>query len=160
MRRQTAWVFVAETNSTIAGATTALLIGTANAALLALRPFTIVRTRGFLHVHSDQEAASENYGGSIGYSVVSDQAVAIGITAVPTPTTDRGSDLFFVYESLWSRLVVTPAGTGVGAVFIQYDSKAMRKVEDGQDLAVVIETASIVSSGVFLHGARILIKLN
>ena len=68
-----------------------------NAAALALRPFTIVRTRFLVSVVTDQVAADELVLGALGMAVVSDQAVAIGVTAVPTPITDMGSDLWFVH---------------------------------------------------------------
>jgi len=39
-------------------------------------------------VRSDQFVATEGYEIAIGMAVVSDQALAIGVTAVPTPFTD------------------------------------------------------------------------
>ena len=49
-------------------------------------------------VESDQSAATELFIGNLGLAVVSDQATAVGVTAVPTPATDRGSDLWFLIE--------------------------------------------------------------
>ena len=160
--RESSWVFVTETSSTLAAANTALLIGSANAALLALRPFTIVRTRGVLAIRSDQTAASENFSAALGIAIVSDQASAIGITAVPTPFTDLGSDLFFVHQMMANRFEFV-SGVGVEAKsmqFLEYDSKAMRKVNDSQDIAVVLENSSISAGTNIFHAARILIKLH
>ncbi len=98
--RESMWVSDPATNSTIAAGGTALLVSTANAALLALRPFTIVRSRGILAFRSDQTGASELFAAALGLAVVSEQAAAIGATAIPTPMTDLGSDLFYTHQLL------------------------------------------------------------
>jgi len=160
-RRESAWVSIATTRTNITAPSTAVLFTGFSAAALALRPFTIVRVRGQMHLSSDQLANSESYQASLGLAVVSDQALAIGVTAVPTPETDRDSDLFFVYESLSGEFSVSSAisilESGHGKDF---DSKAMRKVEDGQDVALTIETSSISNGVFFSKQARMLIKLH
>ena len=163
MRRESKWIAIAATETAISGANSAVLFTGFSAVDLGLRPFTIVRSRGFFSVMSDQIAASERWGASIGMAVVSDQAFAIGVTAVPTPETDRDSDLWYVYETLMGRVQFV-SSTGItlyGATpWIQYDSRAMRKVEEGQDCAIVVETNS-VSNGVQISKAgRMLIKLH
>ncbi len=160
--RETLWVGIAATRTNITAPSTAVIINSASAGFLALRPFTIVRTRGWLFIGSDQIANIEPYGMSLGFSVVSDQALAIGITAVPTPETDADSDAFWVYESMTGEMKLIsaagfadPAGQGK-----DYDSRAMRKVEDGFDMAFVIETNSF-SNGLFVsHVGRLLLKLH
>ncbi len=165
MRRETLWISIPAAVTTLAAASTSALVGVFNAAALALRPFTIVRVRGYWHVRSDQIATSELWGASMGYSVVSDQAAAIGVTAVPVPETDRDSDLFFLYESMWGTLNEQGA-LAAGFSFIEtgrgehFDSKAMRKVEQGQDLAITVETPSTVASAVVHEGGRMLVKLH
>ncbi len=159
MRRESLWIPEPTSSTTIAAASTAVLLASLNAAALALRPFTIVRVRGVMHVRSDQVAASETFGVSMGQAVVSDQASAIGVTAVPTPETDRGSDLWHVYESVLGFFKITEDEGGQG-MFLQYDSKGMRKVEDGEDSITVLETASITTSAIVQHSARFLIKLH
>ena len=160
-RRKTQWIPLTPAIDVIATASTALLIGSLNAAALALRPFTIVRTRGFWSINSDQISASEDFDCSFGIAVVTDQAVAIGVTAVPTPVTDIASDSWFMYEQLANRIEFSDA-TGVRNVGLssRFDSKAMRKVDFGQDLAIVLETSS-ASSGVDIwNSLRMLIKLH
>jgi len=160
-RRQTQWLSLTPALTSIDGADTAVLISSLTTAEKALRPFTIVRTRGWLEYRSNQEAASESYGGAYGLTVVSEQAIAIGVTAVPTPITDMDSDLWFVYESMGGRYVLhTAVGaeeTGSGRLF---DSKAMRKVEEGQDVAVTMETTTPGISLACTNGFRMLIKLH
>ncbi len=160
MVRESVWFTGPLVVTTIAAAGTSVLVSSLNAAALALRPFTLVRTRGILQLRSDQEAASESAMFSYGQCVVSDQASAIGITAIPTPATDRSSDLWYVFETLVHRLSVTPAGTGPSYIFSQFDSKAMRKVEDGEDLVVVTEAETASSGGILTQAFRQLIKLH
>jgi len=130
---------------------------------LALRPFTVVRTRLLVSILSDQLAASERQVGAIGLAVVSDQAAAIGVTAVPTPITDLESDLWFVHQLLYSD---TTFASGIGftdtsSEVYPIDSKAMRKVEDGEDIVVVGELSAAVSQGFALvAGGRMLVKLH
>jgi len=161
-RRETLWLFMDETVTSLAAANSAALIISLNAAALALRPFTIVRTRGAWYVESDQSAAGESQHVGLGYAVVSDQASAIGVTAVPTPFTDDGSDLWFVYEEIMQTQeggttteFLSPRGR-----FETFDSKAMRKVEDGQDMVIVLENSSLGDGVGVLHHARMLIKLH
>ncbi len=51
-RREMVWLFIQVGTTTITGSSTTLL-ASFNAAALALRPFTIVRTRFLFVVHSD-----------------------------------------------------------------------------------------------------------
>ena len=162
MRRETLWLGVAPTRTVMAAANTAALVNSGGAGVLALRPFTVVRTRGVMNVSSDQTAALEFYHAALGYAVVSDQAVAIGVTAVPTPHTDFDSDLWFTYEDAGSEFTFV-SGIGINAdagVFRTYDSKAMRKVEEGEQIITVIETSGISSGARLFNSARILVKLH
>ncbi len=160
IRRTTMWLSGNFATNTLASTNAVALIGTLNAAGLALRPFTVVRTRGNMFLRSDQTSALELYSTSMGFAIVSDQAVAIGVTAVPTPETDMASDLWYVYEQMTSIFTFV-SGVGfhpAGGISRTYDSKAMRKVDVGQDIAQVIECPS--TSGVFSDQSRILIKLH
>ncbi len=161
-RRETLWLGGVETSSTVAGAGTAVLLASLNAAALALRPFTIVRTHAMTLLRSDQAAAAETQIGFYGLAVVSDQASAIGVTAVPTPFTDNGSDLWFLFDMAIQRF-----GFGSGVGFEEpsgtqrwIDSKAMRKVEDGQDIVSVFETSTNSAGVIFQSFFRQLIKIH
>ena len=159
-RRESIWFAGGFFSTTIAAGSTAVAITLLNAAALAYRPFTVVRTRGVLYWGSDQEAASEVQALGYGHAVVSEQAAAIGVTALPTPVTDEDSDLWFVYEKMFSRLQVTPAGTGPSGFTREFDSKAMRKVDDGETVVTMAETAGISSGVILIHGDRFLVKLH
>ncbi len=159
-RRETIWAPITFASNTIGG-TTAVLAYTATAAEDALRPYTVVRTHLYLGAHSDQQAASEVWNFAIGACIVSDQASAIGVTAVPTPVTDLDSDAWYMHRWLTGGFEFSSA---VGAqellesrIFV--DSKAMRKVEDGFDNVVTIEAAG--GQGVVIStGGRQLLKLH
>ncbi len=159
-KRLTSWFEFLPINDTET-ASGGTIIYSLNAAALALRPFTIIRTRWKYLVVSDQAAAVETQAGAIGMAVVSDQAVAVGVTAVPTPITDMGSDLWFLHEVFMGREsnLTDRAQPAFGGTI---DSKAMRKVDIGQDLVVVSELSANVSSGgyVLSQGGRMLVKVN
>ncbi len=158
--RETLWLGIARTSNTLAVSATALQINVMTALQVALAPYTIVRSRGTWLCFSDQQAASEEYVGSLGFSVVSSQASAIGVTALPTPATDQGSDAFFVYES-WNGKRQFGDSTGFYELVPRsYDSRAMRKVEDGFEIAFTIESG-LGGNGVAVdHVGRILLKLH
>ncbi len=157
MRRETNWFFGTYATTTIA-ASTAVIITSLNAVALALRPFTVVRSRGMLMLESDQTAAAERSRVQYGAAVVSDQSVAIGVTAVPTPVTDDGSDLWYIFETIAHSL---QPGLTSGPIYteVQFDSKAMRKVEEGQDIITVAEQGAAVGC-ILTNYVRTLIKLH
>ena len=137
-----------------------VLMGTLNAAALDVRPFTIVRTRVTMFVESDQSVASEITRGVLGLIIVSDQAVAAGSASVPGPVTNSDAP-FFVYEPFVNSFsfatasgFVEPAGT-----IVQIDSKAMRKVSSGENLAIILENATALGAIVSLQG-RFLVKMH
>ncbi len=159
-RRSTLWANTVQSLITIAAAGTSTLSFSLNAAALALRPFTIIRQRYTWYVRSDVVTGGELWGGAVAGAVVSDQASNIGVTAVPTPITDQGSDLFMFYDQAYGRF----GGTQVEEVGVlrDIDSKAMRKVEDDSDYVITFETpsAGMSSSMVSVFGGRFLIKLH
>ncbi len=157
--RQTQWSSIGPVQVTDA-AGGATLLTALTAVGLALRPFTVVRTRGVMQLFSDQGAAIEPQWVAYGACVVSEQAQAIGVTAVPTPNTDQESDLFFVHQ--WIANHSSTSIDAQGARFLEYDSKAMRKVQEGEQLITVSEVvASTISEGVvFAVTERQLFKLH
>ncbi len=160
-KRGNVWIgLFGSTSSAAVAAATPILIGSLNAAALALRPFTIVRTRGVAIWESDQIAASELPFGAFGIQVVSDSAAAAGVSSVPTPTTQTDAD-FFVYEPLATSFVFASA-IGIatqGGMVKEFDSKAMRKVGNDDDVVVTVEHFSGSFGALFNLGGRMLVKL-
>ncbi len=161
MRRESRWLFISPVSSALGSASSALILNSLDAAALALLPFTIVRTRMFWHTRSDQTAATENIQVALGACVVTEQASAVGITAVPTPFAELGSDVWYMHEILSQALVVTSAvGSFESRLNARVDSRAMRKVEDGQDVIFVIENSGLSSGTENFTAGRFLIKLH
>ena len=157
-KRKSLWLQFKPLSATVGAQS---LIFSLNAAALALRPFTIVRTHFSVLMFSDQAAAVEQQNGAIGLAVVSDEAVAVGITAVPTPLAQLGSSLWFAHQLLMSQSshqvdLTLPPGRW------EIDSKAQRKVEVGSDVIVVMDNETIGGSATYIAfvGGRILIKTN
>jgi len=155
-RRLTRWFrSVVSTGPTSLAAATAVL----DQSLALDEPATVVRIRGSLWIQSDQEAASENQIGAVGACVVSDQALAIGITAVPTPTTDADSDLWVMHRYFADHLIRTASGMTQGMAEFPFDSKGMRKLPDGTSLAFVVENSNSSHGLQFVLQFATLVKL-
>jgi len=139
-RRLTEWsATTAETAYTGLAAATAVL----DSVFTTTDPETIIRVVGQLSVQSDQIAASETPFGAVGLCVVSDQAAAIGITAIPTPYTDAGSDLWFLHQ-FWACPIHFGDATGFSDISARYElsSKAMRKISEDETICLVMENGS------------------
>ena len=154
------WLFANVAQTAIA-ANSAVLLGSLNAAGLALRPFTVIRSHLWFHMESDQVAASEESHGALGLIVANDQAVAAGANSIPAPASNADAP-FFVYQAFinsFIRLdatgVIEPAGTNV-----QIDSKAMRKVGANEDIAIMIENDDATTGFLASIQGRILVKLH
>ena len=107
-------------------------------------------------------AAGNAFIGAVGIGIVSNQAFAIGATAVPMPIDEEDSETW-----LWHHYVnlVAPSTTDFapGAVNqrIEIDSKAMRKVEQNETIYMAVqgvETGTIVAEVV--ANTRMLFKLS
>jgi len=66
-----------------------------------------------------------------------------------------------VYEELSGRIqAVTSTGISDAAPAKEIDSRAMRKVEDGEDIATVEESLSGFRGCIMGKGGRLLVKLH
>ncbi len=157
------WIGWGVGNNTVV-ASTVKLISTYGAAVLALRPFTIMRTRGIIAIRSDQEVADEYPFGSYGSLVVTETAAALGITALPDPDSFIGAG---DPEQDWYIHQVCQCsfrfGSGVGFQedsVSEYliDSRAMRKVGPDDDV-VDLFSPTTLGCQVF-SGGRQLIQLH
>ncbi len=93
--------------------------------------------------------------------VVSEPARIVGVTAVPAPILDEDSDLFFVYQPVVSDiLVATAVGHAQAGRVFEFDSRAQRKVEDGQAIVVSLENASAAHGAQYIVKFRMLLKLH
>ena len=157
-RRKTLWLQFQPTNVTLGSGSSALIFSL-NAAALALRPFTLVRSHFEIMTRSDQSAAVEQQLVGVGMAVVSDESRAVGITAIPTPISELGSSLWFLNRLIFGQ-ESTVIDTSMGARTVAVDSKAMRKVEVGQDIVIVGEASATGEAAILTLGGRILVKTN
>ena len=110
-------------------------------------------------ISSDQAAATEKQVAAIGMGVFSDESIAAGVASVPTPITEMASDFWFFYQLLMARESRLTDLSQPAEVF-ETDSKAMRKVDVGQDLGIIGEFSSQGGGVVVTIGGRMLIKVN
>ena len=120
----------------------------------------MVRTHLTVGIRSDQLLATEDQIGAIGLCIVSDQALAIGVTAVPTPITDMESDLWFLHKVLINSMFFSTAASfqSPGSIVYEIDSKAMRKVNDDEQIVIVQEASGVSQGQVVSVGGRLMIK--
>jgi len=97
---------------------------------------TVRRTRGEVLLDS---ASGGPQLGALGFVVVSDLAVAAGAASIPGPVTDSSDDGWFVWFPLMNHVV---SSGNFSQNPIEFDSKAMRRVEEGFTIAVMVENAS------------------
>ena len=165
-RRLTEWVQSADvTGGTVLAAGQCFLaqsIPEANLLSQGLLPSTIIRTRGVLWTSSDQDAANEEAFGAMSMAVTSEPARAAGVASLLCPILDEDADQFFVYQT-WAGM---NGGPSTGALFSRpwytqvFDSKAQRKVVDGNAVVVVIENGSASAGAKFIIKLRMLFKLH
>jgi len=160
--RKTFWLGGTIVSNVLSGAGSGALLTSLNAAALALRPFTIVRTRGVWSVSSDQLIANESQQVAYGSIVVSDEAVAVGITAVPTPVAQDASSWIHYDMTLQTFDFISAVGAfpDMAPWRMVIDSKSMRKVEEGQDLITVVENGGSADGAVVSSYVKTLIKLH
>ncbi len=96
----------------------------------------------------------------MGFGVFSDFAVTAGIGSLPDPISDEAADLWFVHQTFIIGVMAGGAnGNQRGSVF-QFDSKAMRKVEEGSSIGVIMVNAHVAHGLQFILKFRMLIKLH
>ncbi len=106
---------------------------------------------------SDQGGALEAQLGAWGLVVVSDLALAAGVASIPGPVTDASDDGWFVWEPLLNRM---QSASLLEPRIFEFDSKAMRRVEEGSGIAVVVENASAATGLIFTCGISLLTSLS
>ena len=157
--RLTEWISVAyQTDATTLAASSFVVAAVMGPLGLAKRPFTITRTVGMLAIYGDQAGAIEHPLVALGGIVVSDKAVATGATAIPDPVTEVESDSWFLYATLAGPQATSLDGPPPS--IMQFDSRAQRKVADGDQVVFVISNPNAVDGLRFYFQFRQLVKLS
>jgi len=150
--------------STFLGGNTKVLVSTLSAGSLLLRPFTILRTHLEVTIRSDQSTAIETIIAALGSIVVTDTAAAIGVTAVPDPSTISGDPEadWFLWTPLLKTFFIDINGTdGIGMsgdsqTHYMLDSKAMRKVGPDDNIVTVMSSDAAPGADVITNGRRLI----
>ncbi len=128
-----------------------------------LQSSTLIRTRGLLSVHFDPTTIADILQFGVGLGVYSDDAFVVGQTAMPGPLSDAG------FDWVWHKIVTfgptftaTEDGTNIlHNLWVDVDSKAMRKVKTNQSVAFIVEAVVLSGGGSIDYSvsARQLFKL-
>ena len=158
-KRQTTWVGPADQGYIAVATTAKVLVGSFDPEGSGLPKPTVIRTRGELSVIPNPLTATAEVVGAWGLAIVSDQAFAIGITAVPGPFDEADWDGWFAWGSFSFNWAVADAtGRQHAAVTIVVDSKGMRKVTTNETIVLVAQS----QTGAFQISmpVRLLLKLS
>ena len=136
-RRLVQWIGPADQAFIAVASAGATLIGSASFTDKA----TIVRTRGGVRIQAQVATADVAIVGAFGVGIVSADALAVGITAIPGPFRDADWSGWYVWRSFSDRLEFQSAsGTRFLTFGFEVDSKAMRKVGPLDALVIVAES--------------------
>ena len=164
-RRKTAWD-VGPGDDSVTAVTVSARHFMGNVIVPNIDGLTIVRTRGlFTGRLIVAAAAGDGFIGWFGIGTASDQAVAGGVTTVPSPFTDIGNENW-----LYIRPVVLLCGDATagsrnwdmcGGTSFEVDSKAMRKIDEGDSVYAMLHLTRIGggTEGDFTFDSRVLLKL-
>ncbi len=128
--------FSAQTNSETTTAGNGFSVGSTS---------TILRTRGFVQasMNDSGKAVDDNVLVTFGLGIVSSDAFAVGASALPDPAIDANYPWIWWGEMfLESQSTTNAEGWGISAQRVDVDSKAMRRIQQSQTLAWVIQTSS------------------
>ncbi len=152
-RSNKSWAFVGNTSFTTIAQGAKVLLGSFTLSNPGIDE-TILRSVGGVAIHSDQAAADEQQIGAFGLIMVTDTALALGITAIPGPFTDGSDDGWFLHVPFAQSIeFVSGVGVLVNSVWYPFDSGAKRVNHDGTAVALVVE------NGGASHGLRIAFSL-
>jgi len=109
---------------------------------------TVIRTRGELTLFlSAATAALDGFEGAVGICKVTENAAGVGVTAVPSPVADIAWDGWLWYQFFSVKAMVATFSTALqgASVFARYvvDSKAMRKLNNTDNVVAVLEATEI-----------------
>jgi len=100
---------------------------------------TVRRVIGTAWVGSDQSAGFEDQVGAIGACIVTDQALATGVAALPGPATDANDEIWQTWFPVMQGSAKALTAAGRDGFQYAIDSKAMRKQPGGTNLAFIAE---------------------
>ena len=159
-RRQTEWIGGCQGLFDLADNTRVVVLAFSQAALADLVPFTIIRTIGQWTTAIDAGfVTDQDYNVGLGGTVMLEQSRATPV--VPSPIINIADDNWFLYDT--STAVLEEVLTSNAAVMVSQtrplDSRAQRKVQDGDSIVFAAENNGVDTARVALT-LRILCKLH
>ena len=132
-RRKTQWEEGPHGDNVAISSTTSSL-GTSVVSVVSIG-VTVVRIRGYFNgILTLATAVGDGFRGAFGIGIASTAAIAVGSTAVPTPLTELGSDIWMYHRFFNTHGITATIADGVNAVAaridFELDTKAMRKLDD------------------------------
>ncbi len=104
---------------------------------------TVRRTRGIVSIGSDSGASSEDQLGAFGMIAVSDLAITAGVVSIPSPVTEGNDDGWFVWQPFVQAQ--SNSANSPGSREYPFDSKGMRRIQEGFTIAIVAENSHAVN---------------
>ncbi len=143
-RRVSTWVAPADQDTVSVASGASVIVASFDASGNGMLAPTIVRSRGEVAVRNTAFGADVVIGGAFGICVVSDEAFAAGTASIPRPFDDADWGGWFVWQSFESLFSFDDATGNLGvnntSLRYQVDSKAMRKVSDGETIVMMAES--------------------
>ena len=149
-RPNRSWAALTDVGNTVAAGSTKVLLGSLSLSNPNIDE-TILRTVGVLSIITDQAVADEAQQGAFGMILVTDRAIAAGAASIPGPVSDSGDDGWFVHVPFLEHFTLA---TAVGfqhnaARNYKFDMKGRRRAQEGQAIALMVETTA-ASDGILL----------
>ncbi len=159
IRRQTEWIAGVSPWQPRGSATTVDVVGFSQADLADLVPFTITRTVGIAAIAFDEDfILDQDIFCAWGGVVVKERARVAGTGSMPRPIVNIGDDGWFWHQPVCE--FIESDFTGRSGLAVTIDSRAQRKVEDGDAIAFLLEidgTSDAIEQAMMV---RILCKLH
>ena len=128
----------------------------------AVGGLTIVRLRGSMSSYLESAtSAKDGFHCALGIGVVTAEAFAVGITAIPTPITDQAQEIW-LYHRFFDLHAAGAAAIDTFQSSIQFevDSKAMRKWPEPMTIYAALEVVEIGAAVMqTFFESRMLVKL-
>ena len=142
-KRQVTWAGPADQAYVAVAGNTKVLVASFTPSGAGMEKPTLIRTRGQVSVKPQASSADLELAGAIGIGVVSDQALTIGITAIPGPFTDADWDGWAMWRSFAHSFELQDATASLLFDWsFEVDSKGMRKLSENESLVFVAESQS------------------
>ena len=97
-----------------------------------------------MRIFSDQQAATEDQLGAVGMHIANNNAVTAGAASLLGPVTDQNDDAWFLWHPIVQRFrFLTASGfDGSDGHLYLIDSRAQRKLQEGESAVLMIENSS------------------